>query len=147
MRQQIRRTVDRHLDRILTGLRNQIQAQGYTQLEVQEVLGWGRSYISQLVTRQKGLRIDQILQILNVINVEPADFFDEIYQFSDASSPARTGGRRCAEPPSPDDDELISGVRRIRLLCDAIAHELIQKNLIDAADLEAAVARLSKATE
>ncbi len=37
------RKVERDLDRILTGLRNAIRERGFTQLEAQEVLGWGRS--------------------------------------------------------------------------------------------------------
>ena len=57
--------VDREVDRYLTLLGNLIRRQGYTQLEVQEALGWGRSYISQLLTRQKGLRVEQVLLILN----------------------------------------------------------------------------------
>ena len=53
------RRVDRDLDRILTLLRNRIRERGFNQLEVQEALGWGRSYISQLLTQQKSLRIDR----------------------------------------------------------------------------------------
>ena len=143
MRQR-RRTVDRDLYRIITALRNRIRAQGYTQLEVQEVLGWGRSYISQLLTRQKALRIEQILQILLVINVAPADFFDEIYPFGDAFSPARPQparpGRRRAKS-SPAYDDLRNGLRRLRRSYDGIVRVLIRKNLITEDDLAAAVAR------
>ena len=39
-------TLERELDRVLTLLRNKIRERGFTQLEVQEALGWGRSYIS-----------------------------------------------------------------------------------------------------
>ncbi len=81
------RTVDRDLDRILNRLRNAIRERGYTHLEVQETLGWGRSYISQLLSRQKAVRIDQVLAILNVIDVKPADFWAEIYQFGKFSEP------------------------------------------------------------
>ncbi len=71
--------VDSELDRYLTLLRNKIRERGYTQLEVQEVLSWGRSYISQILTRQKNLRVDQVLLILNVIGVEPREFFADLY--------------------------------------------------------------------
>ena len=142
MRQR-RRTVDRDLDRIITTLRNRIREQGYTQLEVQEVLGWGRSYISQLLTRQKALRIEQILQILLVINVAPADFFDEIYAFGDAYSPARPW-RHSAVSSFPDGDDLKSGLRRLRRSYDGIVRVLIRKNLITEDALEAAVARFRK---
>ena len=68
-------TVDREVDRYLTLLGNKIREKGLTQLEVQEALGWGRSYISQLVTRQKSLRLEQVLGILQVIGVDPGIFF------------------------------------------------------------------------
>lgn len=63
--------VERDLERILTRLRNLIRDRGFTQLEVQDALGWGRSYISQLLTKQKSLRIEQVLMILNVVGVKP----------------------------------------------------------------------------
>ena len=67
------------IDTILRALQEKIQHQGFTQKEVQEALGWGRTYISQLVRGQKSLRIEQIILILRVIEVRPADFFAEIY--------------------------------------------------------------------
>jgi len=73
--------IDKEVDRILTLLRNKIRERGFTQLEVQEKLGWGRSYISQLLTKQKSLRVEQVLMILEVIKVEPADFYRELFQF------------------------------------------------------------------
>ena len=54
------KTIDREMDRYLTLLRDKIRVQGFTQLEVQQALGWGRSYISQLLTKQKGLRVSVI---------------------------------------------------------------------------------------
>lgn len=71
--------VEREIRRILDHLRRKIRDQGFTQLEVQEDLGWGRSYISQLVTGQKSLRMDQLLLILDVIGVQPGEFFGELY--------------------------------------------------------------------
>jgi len=65
----------------LTLLRNKIRERGFTQLEVQEALAWGRSYISQLLTKQKSLRVEQVLLILNVIGVDPGEFYAELYQF------------------------------------------------------------------
>ena len=46
--------IDAEVDRYLTLLRNRIRQQGFTQLEVQQELGWGRNYISQLLTKLKG---------------------------------------------------------------------------------------------
>ena len=71
--------VENEIDQILTLLRNKIRERGFTQLEVQEALAWGRSYISQLLTKQKSLRVEQVLLILNVIGVDPAEFYAELY--------------------------------------------------------------------
>ncbi len=71
--------IDKELDRYLSLLRNKIRESGFIQMEIQERLGWGRSYISQLLTKQKALRLEQVLLILKVIGVEPREFFLELY--------------------------------------------------------------------
>lgn len=71
--------VENEVDRMLKLLREKIRDKGYTQLKVQEALGWGRTYISQLFRKQKSLRFDQILHILNIIGVDPGLFFAEYY--------------------------------------------------------------------
>ncbi len=90
--------VNKALDRILTLLRNKIRQQGFTQLEVQEELGWGRSYISQLLTKQKSLRVEQVLLMLKVIGVDPASFFAELYPpgFSNRPGEPFSGGTSAA---------------------------------------------------
>ncbi len=79
--------VQSEIDRALTLIRNKIREQGFTQLEVQEALSWGRSYISQLLTKQKSLRVEQILLILDVIGVEPAEFYSELYRLKPSDHP------------------------------------------------------------
>lgn len=139
------RKVDRDLDRILTLLRNRIRERGFNQLEVQEALGWGRSYISQLLTGQKSLRIEQVLLILNVIDVDPAEFWGEVYQFDQLSERRSTSSRHRAAPsPFADGDDVESGLRRLRLLYDGIVHVLTHKKVITASSLEAAIARVEK---
>lgn len=80
---------EREVDRILNLLRAKIHEQGFTQLKIQKALGWGRTYISQLFRKQKALRFDQILQVLGVIEIDPADFFAEFYRL-----PRREFGHR-----------------------------------------------------
>ncbi len=87
-------TVERELGRTLRLLRSTIFACGTTQLEVQEPLGWGRSYISQLLTKQKELRVEQVLLILKVLGVAPEDFYTELYRWS-------TQERSVPPPPPP----------------------------------------------
>jgi transcriptional regulator with XRE-family HTH domain len=73
--------IEKEVERVLTLLRNKIREKGFTQLEVQDQLSWGRSYISQLLTKQKSLRVEQVLMILETIKVDPKDFYAELYQF------------------------------------------------------------------
>lgn len=84
--------VDQEIRRILLALRTTLRSQRKTQLEVQERLGWGRSSISQLFTRQKRLRMDQILAILWAIDMPPEHFFADLYRLRlphNATPPSR----------------------------------------------------------
>ena len=70
---------------MLSSLGTCIRDQGFSQVKVQEALGWGRSYISQLMTRQKKVRIVQVLSILEVIGVAPETFFGEFFGWRESS--------------------------------------------------------------
>ncbi|MCP3963609.1 MAG: helix-turn-helix transcriptional regulator [bacterium] len=127
-------TIDRELERVLTLLRNKIRERGYTQLSVQAELGWGRSYISQLLTRQKCLRMEQVLLILGVIGIHPAEFFAELYL-------ARPyGAEHLAPTPGAVEAPVASsqGLRDLRALVHRLADCLIEKELITAEDLASA---------
>ncbi len=146
------RTIDRDLDRVLTLLRNKIRERGFTQLEVQEALGWGRSYISQLLTKQKSLRIEQVLLILNVIGVDPGEFFGELYQFPAAGGPAGPQGYRRypaagvfehgAGAPGAESgagEELTRGFDELQSLMRGLVRLLTSKGLVEADELSTAV--------
>ncbi len=128
---------EREVDRYLALLRNKMRQRGFTQLEVQEVLGWGRSYISQLMTKQKSLRLDQVLMILKVINVQPGDFFTELY----ARSVQRQSQRWQTSNQSLDPDLEITGqhFRRLEALLKGVANALLRKGVITDSGLSAAV--------
>ena len=129
------RSIERDLDRILNRLRHAIRERGYTQLEVQDVLGWGRSYISQLLTRQKSLRFEQILLILNVIGVPPGDFFSAIYPLEEAASARRAAAAQA------DDASMRAELRRIERLYEGIVGVLKKKGLISTEELAGAIER------
>ena len=119
--------IDQEIDRILRHLRHKIRKQGFTQRGVQETLGWGRSYISQLVTGQKSVRIDQVLAILEVIGIDPALFFRELY------------------PPSPErgvlpptrGGELVKELEPVRAVARNLVATLLEGRVLTAADLDA----------
>ncbi len=133
------RHVEGELDRYLTLLRNKIRERGFTQMEVQEALSWGRSYISQLLTKQKNLRVDQVLMILNVIGVEPAAFFAEIYDLPgpDAGWPEKAA-RSSIGPGAP----LAQDLEKFKRLLNGLVGLLVDKKIVAPSDLRAAVERV-----
>lgn len=128
------RIVDKEVDQVLTLLRNKIRERGFTQLQVQEALSWGRSYISQLLTKQKSLRVEQVLLILDVIGIDPADFFSELYHYPRAPVAYRDVG-----PAAPHGDDLGSSFEEVRGLVRGLVWLLIDKEVIDVDELTAAV--------
>lgn len=146
-------SAEKELDRVLTLLRNKIRERGFTQLEVQEALSWGRSYISQLLTKQKSLRVEQVLLILEVIGVEPGEFFGELYHYphsgprvlgSEYSEPtrARTGldpsmvAEKASTYDGADFEKTFQGVRS---LLRGLVLLLVDKNLINVDELTLSV--------
>ncbi len=133
--------VEREIDRYLTLLRNKIHERQFTQLEVQEALGWGRSYISQLLTKQKALRLEQILAILHTIGVEPRAFFAELY----AEDPRLGAGRQ--PPPGSSDDLPPDQLERMLNLARGLSDLLRRKGLITEGGLSKAVAAVNRELE
>ena len=74
--------VDADLERILTLLRAEMKRRGFTQVDVQNALGWKGSYISQLFLKHKELRVRQLLQILAVIGHDPVTFMCDAFEQS-----------------------------------------------------------------
>ncbi|MEM7518087.1 MAG: helix-turn-helix transcriptional regulator [Planctomycetota bacterium] len=146
-------TVEQELDRVLMLLRNKIREQGFTQLQVQEQLQWGRSYISQLLTKQKSLRVEQVLRILEVIGVEASDFYHELYRFprgdagsakgerySDPRSDLGSYGSMVAEVPlgsSEGFEELRFDLRSSRLSLQGLIEVLAEKGILTQEELDA----------
>ena len=134
--------VNREIDLILTLLRNKIRERGFTQLEVQAALGWGRSYISQLFTKAKTLRVDQILLMLNVIGVHPAEFYGELYR-----RPRETAAWEPTDAGAATDRESIDDLRHSSQELGAVMRGLlallIDKGIITPSELSEAVRKRS----
>ncbi len=131
--------VEREIDRLLSLLREKINQRGFTQMEVQDALGWGRSYISQLLTKQKSPRVDQVLAILRVIGLEPKAFFAELYAVSPRAATVR---RRL--PASTSRQLPLIEPERTDLLLGGLADLLLKKRLITSKELSKAVAAQRK---
>lgn len=107
-------SVERAIDGILMHLRNKVHARGFTQLEVQERLGWGRSYLSQLLTKQKSLRFRQLILVLAVIGVDLEEFFADLYHWPSQSAEGPEGDlQRVLEPTSEDVEREIDRVMEL----------------------------------
>lgn len=123
--------IELHVERCLVLLRNKIREKGFTQMEVQEALGWGRSYISQLLTQQKSLRFEQIFSILRVIGVDPRDFFAELI----GRPPQPPAPRR--QPSGVGDVLSDRQLEDLSSLLQGLVELLIEKQVITAAELSA----------
>lgn len=130
-------SVEKEVDRMLKLLREKIRDKGFTQLKVQEALGWGRTYISQLFRKQKSLRFDQILHILEVIEIDAGLFFAEFYALAhpELDEDDRRYDRRAlryARPQSATSPE----IEELREMVDAMTRLLIQKGFLDSTELD-----------
>ena len=124
---------DDEVGRVLKFLRNKIYDQQFTQLEVQEALSWGRSYISQLMTRQKKLRVDQVFSILGVIGVDPREFFAELYQLQLMEEGER--GEHAGAAISGEVEELRREVADLRRLTRRLVGLLVRKEVISSGEI------------
>ena len=129
--------VEAELNRYLTVIRNKIRERGFTQLEVQETLGWGRSYISQLLTKQKSLRVEQVLLILKVIDVDPEDFFAELYGWRERRFTAPEPPQAPLEPAQAEAQQ--REILHLRGLLHGLVDLLNRKQMIDDEELRVAV--------
>jgi transcriptional regulator with XRE-family HTH domain len=131
-------TVERDIDRVLTLLRNKIRERNLTQLQVQDRLGWGRSYISQLLTKQKSLRVEQVLRILDVIGVSTTEFFGELFYYQ-PTYPAAAGGAAATAAPGAAAAAPESSYRELSDLLRGLLRVLIERKVIEPDDLQAAI--------
>ncbi len=115
-------TIHELVDPFLTLLGEKIREQTFTELEVEEVLGWDRKHIQQLKAGRKRLRVQEVLSVLGVIGVEPGDFFAELY----------------ALPPRPETPQ--HEIAELSALADSLANLLVKNGRVTASDLARAVA-------
>jgi transcriptional regulator with XRE-family HTH domain len=129
--------LEAELDRYLTLLRDKIQQRGYHQIEIQRELGWGQSYVSQLLTKQKGLRVEQVLLMLKVIGIHPAEFFGELYDWPE---PPAAGSRSAPAPLDPGRaPEPERQLTELAAQVQGLVGLLVERRLISGEELRVAV--------
>lgn len=120
-----------------------IQEQGFTQLRIQKILGWGRSYISQMLTGRKAVKVEALLQILDVLGIPMPLFFDRFFKWQEAetAAPGGAAAERGGEPPLHP--QVASMHRWIR----AVGRYLLERHLIPVEDWERLLAESGMATD
>jgi hypothetical protein len=66
------------LQRVTAHLLAAIRRRGFSRSAVRRRLGWGRCRIRQALEHQRPLRFADMLEILDLLGIEPADFFAEL---------------------------------------------------------------------
>ncbi len=106
----------------LTLLGKKIREQSFTELEIEDVLGWDKGHIQRLRVGFKGLHFDEVLSILGVIGVEPRAFYAELYGL-----PPRVEGPRVE-------------LAELSVMADGLVNLLVRDDRITAGELARAVA-------
>ena len=107
-------TIDDEVRRATKLLETVMQAAGMTRKDLDQKLGAGPGYVSQVLTGRMELKFRHILAILRALDVEPSVFFQTLYPENRPSSDAVVmeeflrrfqklgfGGTKAAPPPSP----------------------------------------------
>ncbi len=115
-------------------LKTVIRERGFTQLRIQEQLGWGRSYISQALNDGKELRFDVMLQILFAIGMEPGTFFARLNReiFPEAAEGEGSAGAGSGRHPE---------VAELRRWVTGMARLLVDHHAVPANEVEALLGR------
>lgn len=113
-------------------LKTVIRERGFTQLRIQEQLGWGRSYISQALNEGKELRLEVVLQILFTIGVDPGVFFARLHREIHPELAAEESSARAGRSPE---------VEELRRWVTGMARLLADHHAVPANDLEALLGR------
>jgi transcriptional regulator with XRE-family HTH domain len=68
-----------HVERLMEELKTAIRRSKRSQRAIEAELGWGRGYLSQIFTGRIELKASMIFAVLEVLGVEPGEFFAAIY--------------------------------------------------------------------
>ncbi len=74
---------------LLAVLRKKIREQGFTLTQIQNALGWERGYLVKELNAKEALKVELVLQILDVIGVPPSEFFAEAFAWEKALAKRR----------------------------------------------------------
>lgn len=133
---------DEEIRLVLSELRRMIKRSEYSQREVEDLAGFSKGYLSQLLARNLDLKVWHVLAILDVFKVGPSEFFERLYPGAGRAA-ALEGFTERSEPLVDDLDKALSTLYRVgaeslgqlreRLeRCERAVAELEEKGLLDA---------------
>jgi len=120
-RRKLQRVPRQDVKPILEELRLMIRRSEYSQRQVEEMAGFSRGYLSQLLARNLDLKVWHLLAILDIFGQHPSDFFGRVF----GGAKGGLGGdalRDFAAGSGPLEDELAASFDRLyRVGLDSIS--------------------------
>lgn len=97
---------------IVQELRRIIKRSEHSQREVEELAGFSKGYLSQLLAGNLDLKIWHVLSILKAFEISPADFFERIYPSKARLAPMEEFAAGSA-PLADDLDQAFATLQRV----------------------------------
>ncbi len=116
--------VEQELEALRKTIDTLIRKSGFTQQQLEEAIGWGRSFISQMVNDRKELRVEPILRILEKLGMTFSQFCALHFQWK--------GLEEVEDPAVTALDRRLDELQRFTL---ALAEALVARNLIAANEI------------
>lgn len=132
---------DREITRILEEIRLRIEGSELSLRKVEAGAGFSRGYLSQLLARNLDLKVRHLLAILDVLGIQPAEFFASLYPVPPRAVLEVLAERRAmssrSTPDGPLDDLLQLGVESFHDLrgrverCERAVSRLQARGLVE----------------
>lgn len=133
---------DEEIRLVLHELRRMIKRSEYSQRQVEELAGFSKGYLSQLLARNLDLKVWHVLAILDVFQVGPSEFFERLYPGAGRAAALESFSER-SEPLVDDLDKALSTLYRVGVeslgqlrerleACERAVAELEEKGLLSA---------------
>lgn len=103
---------DEEIRLVLHELRRMIKRSEYSQRQVEELAGFSKGYLSQLLARNLDLKVWHVLAILDVFQVGPSEFFERLYPGAGRAAALESFSER-SEPLVDDLDKALSTLYRV----------------------------------
>lgn len=103
---------DEEIRLVLHELRRMIKRSEFSQRQVEELAGFSKGYLSQLLARNLDLKVWHVLAILDVFKIGPSEFFERLYPGAGRAAALESFSER-SEPLVDDLDKALSTLYRV----------------------------------